>query len=398
MQGHLQKSSTKFFLVTSFAGFIVALYTLWHHVALNGGAMEQASFCSVNSYINCDAVALSSYSTFLGYPVAGFLVVFYGILLSLGTSLYFASDLDARKLRSSVFVLATAGMIPTLALAAISAFVLKLLCLLCLTSYIINIVLWCFSLKFYRQNPKGEGVHLLPPNSARVPAAVIAVFLLLTPLMMKGMIGASDIEDNVLNTVLYQHFSQTPAGIVTTGVPSFGPEDAKIVVVSYSDFQCPHCARADGVVPQVIRASPGTRYVFKNFPLDPNCNSAMQGSGHPLACLAAKTGYCVYKEKGNDAFFAYEKSVFSQQETLSSALIQKIALEDGASKDTLQTCIDSPETHAAIVAQTEEAKAIGVSATPTIFVNGRKLEYGSVAKVLKAVIARYSETSSNAGK
>jgi protein-disulfide isomerase len=124
----------------------------------------------------------------------------------------------------------------------------------------------------------------------------------------------------------------------------------------------------------------------------------MQGRGHPLACVAAKHGHCVFKAKGNDAFFVYEKSVFGQQSQLSVPLIEEIALKSGIGKDELKACVDSPETHASIVAQAEEGKAVGVTGTPAVYVNGRRLEYGSVAKVLKAVLARYSETSANAGQ
>jgi|GEM_PF-1083673 len=404
LRDHVKKS-IRALLVTSVLGFVVALYTLWHHVSINNNALEAASFCNVSAYVNCDAVALSPYSAVLGYPVAGLLVIFYGVLFCLGAALSFATapsgkrnatqESDARALRSSLFVLTTLAMLPTLLLAAISAFVLKLLCLLCLTSYVINAVLWVIT---WRLRSNDDGLSPLPPNSTRVPTALVALVLALSPLMIKGMVSGSGIDDNVLRSVLSQHFSATPSTIATEGFPSIGPSDAKIVVVEYSDFQCPYCARASTVVPQVVRASPGTRFVFKNFPLDPSCNPTMQGRGHPLACVAAKTGHCLFKSKGNDAFFAYEKSVFAQQPSLSAPLIEKIALENGISLEELKVCIDSPETHASIVAQAEEAKAVGVTGTPAIYVNGRKLEYGPVAKVLKAVLARYSETSSNAGQ
>jgi protein-disulfide isomerase len=407
MLRHQDKKPVQFFLLTNFIGFVVGLYTLWHHVSINTNALERASFCNVSSYINCDAVALSPYSAVFGYPVAGLLVIFYGVLMMLGLALYFAEfgaskpakdENELHKLRSSIFVLSSFALVPTAALGLISVFVLKLLCLLCLTSYLINVVIWFFALRFYRRNPKTEGIHVLPPKTSRISAGIVAAVLALSPFMIKGIVGGGDIDDNVLNSALYSHFSQAPMTISTEGSPSFGPADAKVTVVEYSDFQCPHCARASTVVPQVVRAFSQVRFVFKNFPLDPNCNPTMQGRGHPLACLAAKTGHCVFTSKGSEAFFAYEKSVFAKQAELSAPLIEEIALSGGLSKDALKTCVESPEVHAVMVAQSEEGKAIGVTGTPAIYVNGRKLDYGSVAKVLKTVIERYSENTSNAGK
>jgi len=386
---------------------IVAFYTLWHHIAINNNVLEGSSFCNVSSYVNCDAVALSPYSEIMGVPVAALMLIFYGVLMVLGLSLFFSSapsgksseePLSSRKLRASIFTIATLGLIPTILYAAIAFFVLKLLCLLCLTSYVINVVIWILSLKISKKNPKGESFQPSALMASLWPIMITTLVLALVPLMIIGSMNTSKVDDNLVRSVLNSHFSKPSSLIATEGFPSIGPTDAKVVVVEYSDFQCPYCARASTVVPEVVRASPDVRFIFKNFPLDPNCNPTMQGAGHPLACLAAKTGHCVFKNKGNDAFFAYEKTVFSQQSKLSPPYIEEIGLSSGLSKQELKACVDSPETHAAMVAQSEEGKAVGVSGTPAVFINGRILEYGSVAKVLKAAIARYSETPANAGK
>lgn len=396
------KKLSQVFLFITFIGLCVGLYTLWHHVSINSGAAEGASFCSVNSYINCDAVALSKYSEFLGYPVAGFLVVFYGLLLVLGFGLYLSAGKDGEhsyrnQLSSSTFVLTSIGLIPTVLLAFISLFQLKLLCLLCTASYIVNLFLWISS--FLIKKNQNSGSFSLPPKATYSSLAIVGIILALTPLVFQGMIGPSRVDDKVINTALYQHFTAKASSINTSNAPSFGPEDAKITVVEYSDFQCPYCARASAVIPQVVRAQPDVRYVFKNYPLDPNCNTTMQSRGHPLACLAAKAGQCVFTRKGSEPFFTYEKSVFSNQPQLTAEMIHELAIKaTGLSEAELKECIDSPEIHQMIVDQVSEGSAVGVSGTPSVYVNGRRLEYGTMASVLKAVISKYKEAPSNAGK
>jgi protein-disulfide isomerase len=405
---HQENKSVQVFLFLNFVGFLVAFYTLWHHVAINNNALQQASFCNVSSYINCDAVALSSFSSLAGYPVAALLVIFYGVLSSLALYLYFIPK-DSKnsaeasrtmgRMRDSILTVTSIGMLVTIVLAALSFFVLKLLCLLCLASYIINLLLWLVAFSLVRKNPRDGGFYPIPPKSAIMSSLIVAGVLALSPLMVRGMVGSTALDDNIVNTVLYQHFSSIPSHINTSNSPSIGPEDARIVVVEYSDFQCPYCARASTVIPEVVRASPGVRFVFKNFPLDPNCNSTMQGRGHALSCLAAKTGHCVFKSGGSSAFFTYEKAVFAQQSSLSSPLIETIALRSSSlTKEELKACVDSPDTHREIVSQVEEAIAVGVTGTPAVYVNGRRLEYGTIPKVLRRVIARYSESLSNAGK
>lgn len=396
------KKYLSLFLISNFVGLCVALYTLWHHVAINNDALNGATFCNINSYINCDAVALSKYSAIMGYPVAGLLVIFYALLMTLGLSLYNLQGkaLDSNKsyaLAGSLFALSTFALIPTFLLAYLSVFELKLLCLLCVTSYVVNLVIWILSLLIKKSQ---NAPHFsLPPRASWTLLVIVSGVFALSPVIFKGLIGGTKIEPALLNTVLQQHFTNTQNPITTMGVPSLGPETASIVVVEYSDFQCPHCARASSVVPQVVLAHSDVRFLFKNFPLDPNCNPTMQNRGHPLSCLAAKAGHCVFKQKGSQSFFNFEKLIFANQSTLSSDFIYQTGeAHSGLSQEDLKTCMNSPETHQFIVDQVNEGVAAGVAGTPSLYVNGKRLEYGTVASVLKAAILKYKEASSNAGK
>jgi protein-disulfide isomerase/uncharacterized membrane protein len=393
-------------LFISFIGLCVGLYTLWHHIKVNSGALEKASFCSVSEYINCDAVALSPYSEIFGYPLAGLLAVYYTAMLILGINIYFSSkkadsfskEQHARFVSSS-FLLASVALLPTLYFASILLFKLKLLCILCMVAYTLNLILWALGAWLYKGLEKDKNLFSLPPKSSWALLIIGCLVMSLAPIAVTGAVGSAGIDKSMMSTILYQHSTAKQHPIDTAGVPSIGPENAPIVVVEYSDFQCPHCARASLVVPQVVRAFPQARFIFKHFPLDPSCNSSMQGRGHGVSCLAAKTSHCVFVLKGNDAFFRVEKEIFANQRNLSSAVLTQIALKrGGVAEDELKACVESPETHRFIVAQVEEARAIGVTGTPAIYVNGKRLEYGVVASVLKAVLTRYEEALSNARK
>ncbi len=380
-------------LVLILLGMGVSSYSLWHHIAINSNSLSSSSFCNVSSYINCDAVALSKWSTFFGYPVAALALVFYAALFSTTLALYFLpkEESDRRNpLRGHLFALTSIGLVPTFLLAGVSVFGLSLLCLMCLTSYLINLGLWILSLRLNKGNSIPFVQSILPPKSSwPVYFSMCAVFAL-SPVVMKGLVGARSIDSSLLKTILYKHFTETPKSIVNEGAPSLGNKDAKIVIVEYSDFQCPYCARAATVIPQIVLAhSKNVRLVSKQYPLDPNCNSGITGRGHPHSCGAAKAAYCVFKTKGNDAYYSIEKKLFANQSSLNTNNIREYALQEGLTEAELDSCYNDPATHSAIVTQVEEGVAVGVEGTPSIFINGRKLENGASAEVLKAALDKY---------
>src|SRR5690606_7712191 len=89
------------------------------------------------------------------------------------------------------------------------------------------------------------------------------------------------------------------------------------------------------------------------------------------------------------------KKLFASQSQLSPNRILDIASESGMGRQELQECMESSEIHRKIVSNIEEGRAIGVNATPSIFINGKKLEYGTAAQVLRAALIQYTKNLHN---
>lgn len=164
-------------------------------------------------------------------------------------------------------------------------------------------------------------------------------------------------------------FAETRTKIKFSDSPSLGPADAKLTIVEFSDFECPHCQEMYSIVKVVEPEFPQVRFVFKNFPLE---------QLHPWAMTAALAGRCVYKTGSSSAFLKFQDSVFANQEaiTADSAWDQVTqyalsALAAEGSPDALHSCMTAPETKAAVEADMTEGKALGVDSTPTFFINGR---------------------------
>ncbi len=153
--------------------------------------------------------------------------------------------------------------------------------------------------------------------------------------------------------------------------PWKGNADAKIVVVEYSDFQCPFCSRADTQVKELLaKHGDKIKFIYKQFPL-----VAM----HPWAQPASEIGLCVLKQKGNDAYWTYHEGVFADQAAvpreLPAAITKLLELAKAAGGDpaAVKACFEAHETQAAVEESMKQAEALEVNSTPTFFINGRRV-------------------------
>ncbi len=159
----------------------------------------------------------------------------------------------------------------------------------------------------------------------------------------------------------------------TDAQPTFGPAGAPVTLIVFSDFQCPVCKEEAQVLRQnLAKTFPDkVRVYFKDFPLD---------SIHNWARQAALAGRCVYKQNPQK-FWDYFDWAYENQQTIGadnfSSKFQTFAAEKGLDGMQLGRCMDNKATEAELNKEVDEGRSLMVAATPTIFLNGRKLE-GSV--------------------
>jgi len=168
-------------------------------------------------------------------------------------------------------------------------------------------------------------------------------------------------------------FADNLAKLRTEGNPSVGPADARVTVVIFSDFQCPHCRELASILATVIPEYPQVRFVFKDFPLT---------QIHPWAESAAIGARCAYMQSPK-AYAPVDTQIFAEQDLLSAENIwEKLiyyATQAGLDRDAFKTCMSSPEAKAAVDASHQEGEALSITSTPTVFVNGHPLIGGDKA-------------------
>lgn len=154
------------------------------------------------------------------------------------------------------------------------------------------------------------------------------------------------------------------------GSPSTGPADAKVTVVEYADFECPHCRELYESLQGIEAKYPQVRFVYKNFPLT---------TIHPWAETAAIAGRCAYQQSPA-AFWKVHDAIFEGQDVISPENVWdklvSYASQAGLNADTFKACLSSPDAQKAVDADHAEGVALGVSSTPTVYINGRPLAGG----------------------
>ena len=163
--------------------------------------------------------------------------------------------------------------------------------------------------------------------------------------------------------------------------PAKGPAKADVLIVEFSDMQCPHCKQVAPTIETLLAQEPGVHFVFQNFPL-PN---------HDWAAKGAEYVDCIGREsKNKDAVWKFIQKTFEQQESITAAnadeKLKAIATDSGADADATATCAERPDTKSRIEASIALGKSVGVVGTPAIFINGRMLPGGVPVEVMKQIV------------
>jgi protein-disulfide isomerase len=180
--------------------------------------------------------------------------------------------------------------------------------------------------------------------------------------------------------------------------PSLGTPGAPVVLVSFSDYECPHCKDEATMLRQNLISTYPTqvRLYAKDFPLD---------SIHAWARPAAIAGRCVFRQDPS-SYWSYSDWIFAHQADITAENLKDKVMEWGKSAkdiDILQLgrCIDTKATEAEVDKNVAEGHALDINSTPTLFVNGRRIAQTIDWTSLRGIIdyeIEYQKTAKNAGE
>jgi protein-disulfide isomerase/uncharacterized membrane protein len=369
--------------------------------------------CGDGATSGCETVARSPYSGVAGVPLAAIGLLFYLSLAALlGLSLLTDASGRSKATRLVLYAVGLAVAIDVV-LLGIQLFAIKAFCKLCLATYAVNVAaiaaLW--PARRAPANPatmnRGEG-RLVVAGWALCSIAIAAAVagaettlsyrearraqsILGAPAAgspaeaaqqaqaevtrLKQILDDPEKRERYVTEKAVKDFEDAPVqSLDLTRTPFKGSADAPIRVVTYSDFLCPWCrALANGLKDFLPQAGGRVAIYYKNYPLDKACNGRMQNTVHEGACWLALGGVCAQDQ---NAFWPYHDKVFfgSPLQRASREDAIRLAGEAGLDARAFEACLATPQTRDRVSAEVEEGARAGVTATPTVFINGKKLQ------------------------
>jgi protein-disulfide isomerase len=154
--------------------------------------------------------------------------------------------------------------------------------------------------------------------------------------------------------------------------PSKGPANAATTIVEFTDFHCPHCRDAEAVLSQIL-SQYAVRLVHRDLPLE---------ASHPRAREAHEAARCA---DAQGRFWAYREQLFAA-DPKSGADLKAAARAANLDLSAFDSCVAAGTGRAAVDADAADARRLGVTTTPTFFVNGRELDGPATLEAFVAAI------------
>ena len=165
-----------------------------------------------------------------------------------------------------------------------------------------------------------------------------------------------------------------------------GTDDAPVTIVEFSDFQCPFCKAVLPAVNELLTRYPGkVRWEFRDFPIP----------AHPGAAKAHEAARCA-GEQGK--FWEYHDQLFARSPNHSLPELEQIARDLQVDPVNFAECLAAGKYHAAVAADIQEGKRLGVEGTPTFFINGRMREGEQSLAALQELVESELRSKGKKGK
>ena len=346
-----------------------------------------SSFCDVSATVSCTQAYLSKYGSFLGLPVALFGATWFVFAMLVAWLEVAGPPAFRESAPSYLFLASTIGLAIILYLAYAAFFVLKVVCFLCLATYVAVIGLFVVS-GLVTTLPMTKIPRRIPGDLRALfgrPVALSAVIVFLA-----GVASAlaffpteGELRAEATRTASTQAPAAPPADIratftqwweaqprTTVPVPSDG---AAVVVVKFTDMQCGGCAATHHAMKPILakyqsRYPGAVKYVVKDYPLQPECNSNITRAFHLAACDAAAA---VRMARQNGRGDALEDWFYSNQLSISPATVRQMAASIGGVLDFEAGYAQAVN---GIKADAGLGRLLNVRVTPTFYINGVKAE------------------------
>lgn len=391
-----RRSSPNIWLICALLMSLISIgihtYLTNQHFKLHFGLMDSQSICNVNETFNCDTVASSVYSSFWGVPMALWGAVTHLIFSLLTIIVLTGLNSEPSRLKRYAWGLSAFVATTSLVMGSISLFALRAYCIMCMICYALSFFMIFFMTKSLDKNWAQELTEdfkdlFSGSKWVAIHLVMIPVLALFFNKMATDSFGGAMLKERITDSLTDWHSGTAYNFNLEQGIKHPARTSAKMTIVEFADFLCPHCKHAGPGLAAFTQSHDDVEMIFKTYPLDGTCNGEGLHKGDGLRCQLAYAAYCSESKfkKGQ----VMQHLIFENQAEWSLGnykdKLKELTGQQKISFEELDKCMTANETHEAVMAMAKEGGTANVHGTPSIFVNGKLLPGGQFIPVLNAV-------------
>ncbi len=362
-------------LLASIIGAGLAAWLTYIHVRVHIDPAYE-SVCALGEKVNCETIAASVYSVFIGLPVSVWGFIAYVVLIVLAVIEHRRRDGEY----GAAGVLAVLGVLmaaSSLVLAYISFIVIKALCLYCTATYIVNLAVAVMVIAHVRRS--GGLVSCLTEDWAQIKKSpwpgiysVVILSILIIAGPMRGLPRYWELAS-------WRDGPMLPSGFTEDGYPWLGAKTPELVVHEFYDYECPHCRVSHQKLRNILSANADemriVRHDFARMRCAPN-----DANQRFKRCATARAAYCAGKDgkfwSWNDAVYASPKPLAGEgRETYELDMAEQL----GFDRQEFDTCMFAKGTVDYTQRTYKNSRKKRIKETPAYYIDGKRLTFQEMA-------------------
>lgn len=336
-----------------------------------------SSFCSINDFVDCDGVARTNSSQFLGIPLAYWGIFFYMTVLFLTfaeklKNIKFLGFLEVfKEPKAYVTFLGTLAFLFSMGLAGISIFKIHKICILCVVTYFIDFIIALIASNgMFKNIVKAFKTTFFDfiDGAKKYTKTFIVLLILATSLLAYSGITLNFVPHikHRKSLLKYRKIKYNPYRVKGN---ILGEENATVVVEVYSDYVCPLCYINNIMLHQAVSELKNIKIVHYNYPFDTTCNDGINYTMHPNACFMSKVAIAS-KEQGN--YWEMNSLLYENKpQNLENAI--ELAKTVNFDINKFVKDVNSAKTAQILSNEINEGNKKVIDATPTMIINGEKV-------------------------
>jgi len=391
-------------LASALLGLYFSIILTIHHVDSSYQSFIVDSLCGNNSQSGCNVVNRSDISEFMGLPLALWGFFFYATVLF--TAIFYMVTGAISFLQIIVPFAVFAG-VADIGLLLYSVAALDTICIMCSITYVstAGILFALISMLV-----KGEGFM---PDISKIKSlqTTIKLPLILAILLIpvtggfvynfadtnsaKNNNGGSDQKylyylEKSIQAFVNDYDNGEINSFDVRAESRKGATRPILDIVEFADFLCPYCKITGASLKEFVNKYPDEVSVtYRNYPLDQKCNPQMQRQLHDGSCALSYAAYCAGEQNRfwdiHDLFYQNQANFgHSVKESDIYALVSKTSVNMAAFKQ----CMSSDKAKNSIKEDIDVAGRLNLTGTPSIYINGRKVEGGFIEFLAERLLMR----------